>query len=252
MPLRRIVSDLDDLSEGQRALYVKQDDGRYRLDIEEDDQDRGLRHARDNEKRKRKEVEEKLRAQSERFEGIDDVDLVRKLLEEHQKGQRKKMIDEDRVEEYVEQATAQRVTKMKETYEEEKRAILKERDEARGLLTEVMVDNIWPVEAAKMGLNIEPSALPDLVHRGRERFQYDFETKQLVAHNGDEVIFGKDGENSQTPAEFLEELKNTAKHLFLPSNGSGATKTIQSIGSRAAPKKKLFGYEKIRDARGLS
>lgn len=67
----------------------------------------------------------------------------------------------------------------------------------------------------------EPSALEDFQSRARSVFSIDANGK-LVAKDGDAIIYGGDGINPMSPAEWVAKQKTTSPHLFKGSSGGGA------------------------------
>ncbi len=246
MPLKAFVANLDALPEPLREFYKQQEDGRYKFDAEDVEDVGGLKSALQHERDERKSAKETLAELREKFDGVDP-ELARKLITEHEKGQRKQMIDQDRVEELIESETQKRVKKMHETHEAALAELTGERDTLRGRLEVVLIDNQLSTEAAKAGVLAE--ALPDVVRRGRERFHLNGD--KVVAKDGEgNILYGADGQTSQSVTEFMDELKSQARHLFAPSKGGGATRSFNSGASGAATgTDNVRGVSRMRRAR---
>lgn len=115
-----------------------------------------------------------------------------------------------------------------------KAAFEKELEAAKSLLTEAKAENDG-LKSALTTMKIDsqirdvagkaaimPSAVDDALYRARRIFSLG-ENGELVARSeqGDMVV-GKTGKGSMTPAEWLENMKQSAPHWWPPSNGGGA------------------------------
>jgi len=65
-------------------------------------------------------------------------------------------------------------------------------------------------------------AIQDIMTRARQVWTVNKETKQLVATNGDAILYGLDGVTPMKPLEWMGKLREQAPHLALPSNGGSA------------------------------
>jgi hypothetical protein len=229
-----------------RDYYKQQEDGRFKIDAEDVEDVTSLKNALQHEREERKTAKERLAELTDAFDGVDP-ELAKKLLQDHEKGNRKKMIDEDRVEELIQQETEKRVEKMREKYEGEGQTLAQERDKLRGRLEVVLIDNTLQTEATKAGVLAE--ALPDVIRRGRERFF--LHEDNVVAKDGDgNILYGSDGKTSQTPSEFMEELKAGARHLFAPNKGGGASRQFNANqGGSQGGSENVRGLQRMRQAR---
>jgi hypothetical protein len=246
MTLKAFVTSLEEVPEALQDFYKQQADGRYKIDADDVEDVSALKNALQHEREERKTAKERLAELSEAFDGVDP-DLAKKLLQEHEKGNRKKMIDEDRVEELIQTETEKRVAKMREKYEGEGQSLSQERDKLRSRLEVVLIDNTLQNEATKAGVLAE--ALPDVIRRGRERFY--LHEDNVVAKDGEgNILYGADGKSSQTPGEFMEELKAGARHLFAPNKGGGASRQFNAnqAGGQGG-NDNVRGLERMRQAR---
>lgn len=246
MTLKAFVTDLETVPEELRAHYKQQEDGRYKFNAEDVEDVTGLKSALNHERDERRTAKQRLGQLLEQTEGLD-LELAKKLVQEHEKGQRKKMIDEGEVEKLIEQETTKRVGKMKESHAGELETLTQERDKLRKKLESVLIDNSLQTEAAKAG--VLPEALPDVIRRGRERFF--LQDERVVAKDADgNILYGADGQTSQSPTEFMEELKGAAKHLFAASQGGGAFRQFDSGRSGARQgNENVRGVARMRQAR---
>jgi hypothetical protein len=95
--------------------------------------------------------------------------------------------------------------------------LVKARD---GQLARLAIDGRIREAAAKAAL--VPSAIEDVLGRGRRVFSLDKDGTPVARNAEGEVIAGKDGESPLSPAEWLETMKETAPHWWPPSSGAGA------------------------------
>jgi hypothetical protein len=246
MTLKAFVRTLEEVPEPLREYYKQQDDGRYKFDAEDVEDVGGLKSALEHERADRKTAKEKLQELTDQLDGVD-LKLAKDLLKEHEKGQRKKMIDEDRVEELINSEVEKRITKMQENHQTEMGSLSEERDKLKSRLEVVLIDNSLTTEATRAGVLAE--ALPDVIRRGRERFH--LEGDAVVAKDGEgNILYGADGKSSQQPGEFMDELKAGARHLFQPSKGGGAGRQFNSGHSGAVQgNENVRGLERMRLAR---
>jgi hypothetical protein len=245
MPLKAFVQTLEEVPEALHEHYKQQDDGRWKFNAEDVEDVTGLKSALDHVRTEKNDAKEKLAEALASVEGID-LKLAKELLGEHEKGKRKKMIDEDRVEELITEEVEKRVGKMRETHGTEVGALTGERDKLRGRLEVVLIDNSLSTEATKAG--VLPEALSDVVRRGRDRFHLQDEA--VVAKDGDgNIMYGSDGKTSQSVGEFMDELKAGARHLFQPSKGGGAGRQFNSRSAGAGSgNENVRGVERMRQA----
>lgn len=247
MTLKAFVSSLEDVPEELRSYYRQQDDGRYKFGAEDVEDVTHLKTALERQKAEGQKARATLQELRESTDGID-FDLARQLLEEHEKGQRKKAIDEDRVEELITTEVEKRIAKMRDKHGEDLRTLTEERDLLRGRLEKVLIDNSLSSEATKAGILAD--ALPDVIRRGRERFS--LHDDKVVARDGEgNILYGPDGQTSQSVTEFMEELKASARHLFAPSQGGGASRQFNSGRGDAVAQGQanLRGLSRMRAAR---
>jgi hypothetical protein len=95
--------------------------------------------------------------------------------------------------------------------------LVKARDEQ---LARLAIDGRIREAASRAAL--VPSAIEDVLGRGRRVFALDEAGSPVARNAAGEVIAGKDGESPLTPAEWLETMKETAPHWWPPSSGAGA------------------------------
>jgi hypothetical protein len=245
MKLKAFYAKKEDIPEEYQALYVQQSDGRYKIDADDVEDVTGLKSALEHEREERRSVKAK-NAELLELLGDTDPDTVKELIASHKKGERKKAIDEDKIEEHINQELERRLTKVMEKHAGELEGVTKERDTLKSRLEVELIENALKTEAARAG--VLPDALTDVVRRGRDRFK--LQDNQVVAMDADgKVLYGSDGKSSQTPTEFMDELKAGARHLFQPSKGGGANRDFNSGTSGAGQgQQTLRGVDRMRAA----
>jgi hypothetical protein len=134
----------------------------------------------------------------------------------------KKMIDAGKIDELV----AQKVERMKETYEnqikEMKKALEKKDGELKqthSRLSEVLIDSEITKAVTAVG-GVRKDAMQDIVSRGKRVWR--LEDGKPVPKEGDKILYGKDGKEMMTFGEWAQVLFETAPFLFEASSGGGA------------------------------
>lgn len=129
----------------------------------------------------------------------------------------------------IEEAVVARVTQMKN----EHTTVLTEKENAiKNLSTQlstVLVDGSLKGEAVKAG--ILPTAVDDVVLRGRMVFSTDDKSQLIAKNSKGEKLYGPDGTSPLTVTDWVKDLKKTAPHLFQGMNGGGG----QGQGGRTGP-----------------
>jgi hypothetical protein len=211
-----IVKSLDEVPEALREFYQEKD-GKFVFqadDIRDHPDALGLKSALDKEKeerRKAKKAADELKQQLEELGA--DPEEIKKILAEHAKSKDKKLLDEGKVDELIEQRTK----KMRDEYEKKLQELTGERDTTLGRLSEVLIDKSL-MEAATRG-KVRETAIEDVLARGKRIWK--LKDGQPIPMNGEEVIYGKDSKPISM-TDWIGELQNTAPHLFEGSSGGGA------------------------------
>lgn len=105
------------------------------------------------------------------------------------------------------------------------------------------------VMAADSGVN--PAALPDILGRARGVFRVK-EDGTLVAMQGDNILYGEDGETSMQPKEWLKKVLKESPYFGKSSTGGGATgdsKGVAGTGLSEDAWSKLSPQERLTRAR---
>jgi hypothetical protein len=214
MALKAVVDSIDAVPAALREFYTEKD-GKYHLPIE------GMvpKDRVDEFRNTNITLQQQIAEISKKFDGIDPA-IARELLAEREKQRGKKLIDEGKIEELLNE----RVETMRKTLQAETVAERQRREAAEARLSEAMIDGAIRTEAVKAG--VRPAAVDDVLFRGQRVFK--LQDGKAMAMNGDKPIFGASGE-PLTVSDWIADLQKSATHLFEPSSGAGAR------GSSAAP-----------------
>lgn len=218
MKLKFKIAKLEDVPENFRSLYTQGEDGSFYLDVDGAVAREKLDEFRNN--------NVDLMKKLENFKDVDPT-KYRELMDQHRKLSEKKLIEEGKVEELINQ----RVQAMRSDFERQ----LGEKDQALQLsnrqLETLLIDNSVRDAAAKVG--VAPTAIEDVLLRAKTVFKIH-EGKPVAMRDG-QVIYGKDGQNSIGISDWVGGLKEQAPHLFQPSQGSGSN-NMRGNGGAIAPK----------------
>lgn len=218
--LKYKISKLEDVNEEFRKFYTQGSDGAYYLAVEGAVDRAKLDEFRNNN------IE--LMKRLESFKDLDP-NKVQEMLENERKIAEKKLIDAGDIDGLV----ASRVTTMKNEYEGKINQLSKNYEVAQRQLETLLIDNEVRAHAVKVG--VAPTAVDDVLLRAKTMFRVE-DGKPVAKDAQGKVIYGRDGVNSVTVGDWLSTLKESAPHLFMQSNGSGAQNQRPGGGQGNAPK----------------
>jgi hypothetical protein len=224
MALKQLYAAPGEIPEAIREHYAEVE-GQWMLQTEPSINDiPKLQNALTQERTLRRDAERSLSDMKIAFEGIDPA--------EHRKLQdRVKGLDDSDVydKQGIEALVARRTESMKADHERQLSAMRRENEQLKG--TAADLDRKWrhdriqtALQAAVADADVFVKAQPDAVQRGMAVFTDLDEHGNVVAKNGEDVRYGKDGVNPLTPNEWILSLKasGAAPHLWARSGGSGA------------------------------
>lgn len=160
------------------------------------------------------ELQKKLTEMTELFEGIDPVQ-ARELVKIKDKLDSKKLVDSGKLDEAVDL----RVQDMKKEHTKALAKITEENARLLEHLSRVEIQQATVTAGTKFGLR--STAVLDLTARAGRIFK--LENGKPVAKGEDgKAIYGKDGVEGLTIAEWVEKQVVEAPHLFEPNSGGGA------------------------------
>lgn len=182
----------------------------------------GLKRNRDELLAEKRETKEKLDALSKTWEGLDP-EMVRAVMHRMANDEETKLIGEGKVDEVIERRTAH----LRKDFEKrlgaatDKVAELEEALVGRtAKINELIVGRSVRDAAVKAG--VQPSSLEDIELRASRLFKVNEEFEIEALDKDGAAIIGKDGKGTLQPAEWLEDMRETAPHWWPPSNGGGA------------------------------
>ncbi len=219
MSLKFIVDSVDGLSADVAALYSKNEDGKFYLEVEGAVSKTKLDEFRENNVRVLKELD--------KYKGIDPSKYA-DLLKLQAKADEKKLIDAGELDKVVEQ----RVGQMRTTYITEIDTLTKANSVAQRQLESLLIDSAVRDAAIKSG--VQPTAVEDVLLRAKATFQIK-EGVPMPVDSAGSTIYGKDGSTPMSIADWTSSLKKQAPHLFQGSSGGGANGGTR-MGSEAMSK----------------
>lgn len=156
------------------------------------------------------------------FEGVD-VEEYKRLKDEQQKMKDKKLLDEGKVEELINQRTERmrvdsdnQIKKLSEALEKER----KEHEVTKGHLASVLIDGKITETVSSIG-TVRSGAFDDVLARGRKVWKLQ-DGKPVPLDSDGNLIYGKDGKEVMSFKEWGEELLVKAPFLFDQPSGSGS------------------------------
>jgi hypothetical protein len=155
-----------------------------------------------------------LKKLKEDFDGIDPEE-ARKLIEIKSDLDAEKLMKKEGIDKVVEQRTIA----MKTEYEKKLKAQTEANLALTSRLTEVEINQATLSAATEKGL--KPTAIPDITSRARATFKL-VDGKPIAHDKEGKPIYGKDGTNPLTIADWVEEQVTSAPHLFEPNKGGGS------------------------------
>lgn len=207
MALAYIINKLEDVAEGLRALYVKMADGRYQLEV-----DGAVDKSKVDEFRN-KNIE--LLKEAEKFKDLNPQ-KYQELMDLQRQREEKALLDAGEVDKVVNN----RVTAMRQEYEANAAKLAATNTSMSRQLETLMIDNTVRAIATKTGVRAE--AVDDVLLRAKNVFKIH-EGQVVALDNEGKVVYGKDGTTPLNPEEWATGLKATAPHLYMSSQGGGAS-----------------------------
>lgn len=172
---------------------------------------------------------ETLEPAVERYRNLigDDVDQFGTELQALRDVNKRVKDGELKTNDEIEQAIQDRVKAIRDGYEEANKSLRGEaqtfKQRAETLAQELDRTKIaGEVTAAVIApeSGVRPEALPDVLERAYRL--YKVEDGKLIPKQGEATLFGANGADPMTPAEWLVKLRDQAPHYFKGNNGGGA------------------------------
>lgn len=216
MGLKVLVDSIESVDEKHRDLYVKGDDGKFRLDAEIEDVS-GLKTALAKERSTASDALKKVKDFETRFAGIDP-DQVRAILDRVANDEEAKLIAEGKIDQVIEKRTERLRADLDKRVTDANAAAQAANERANRFSTRVLDDQI---RAAAATAGIHAHAVDDALLRGRSMFQLDENGRAVQLGDDGHPVLGKDGKTPFNPAEWLDSMKEAAPHWF-PASASGS------------------------------
>lgn len=236
MALKALVAKLEDVAEAQRAFYVKQDDGSYRLDAEGVEDVSGLKSALAKERQEAKQAREKLTA----WDGVDPAEFKR-LKAAAEEADRKKAAAEGDFKALEKQLI------------DRHQAELGGRDTKIGKLTKALEKRLVQAQltTALTEANAKPTMLKLLVLEGARSIRVretDEDFEEFVADDKGNPLVADGKGTPMTVKAFVEQtLKTQYPDAFqgTGSSGGGASRSTGGAGGkRVVQRSEIAQYAK--------
>lgn len=240
MVLKVVVDSLDGVDAKHHDLYVKSDDGKFRLDAEIEDVS-GLKGALEKERKAARDAEAKRKELEDRIKGIDpdEYEALKKAKEEAEEA---RMKAEGRADELAQRKAEKAIAEANKKLADAEAKAAAERQRADRFSQRVLDDQIRAA-AAKAGLH--PHAIDDALFRGRSLFQLDENGRAVQLGEDGQPVPGKDGSTPFNPAEWLDSMKESAPHWFpAGSSGSGSGGGNRGAGNANLNRSTMTAAEK--------
>lgn len=219
--LKAIVASLDEVPEAQRSLYVKSQDGKYKLEVEGMVDKAKLDEFRDNNLALTKKVEDMSKVMDS-LKGIDPAKF-REYEEQARQINEKELIKKGDFETLV----AQRTAAMKKDLEDKIAAQAEtiknlegEKTKAYGERDSYIVESELRKAAEHPEAGYNPGVADILLPHVMKEFTVKDGKVTRVKPDGT-VVYGKDS-NPATIHEFLTDMSKDRPWMLKPSSGSGA------------------------------
>jgi hypothetical protein len=233
MPIRQSYESQAEIPSSLQEHYTERD-GRWLLQADPPLEDvSGLKSALNQERTLRREAEKALTDTKIRYEGIDPDEF-------HKMQERVKGLDDADIydRQGIEVLIAKRTDSMRAEHERQVATLKRENDHLK--TTSADLDRRWRQDRIKTALldavtknGVYEKAVDDAVQRGLFVFTDLDDKGNVIAKNGDDTIYGKDGVNALNPSEWITTLKASgqAPHLWPPSSGGGAPASHSGNGA---------------------
>lgn len=244
----------DAIPEGLREFAAEGEDGKFTVKVAPDAK---LSEFRDKNIALSQQLETitPLLARVKEIAG-DDLDVFSNELSELKSIAQRVNDGELKTTEDIEAAVAERVKAVKEGYETNQRAertertkAETERDQANAALAQTNVRHAITAAVISPNSGVRPEALGDILERAYKLFKW--ENGKPIPKIGESTIFGADGAEAMSPAEWIVKLRDDAPYFFAGNGGGGASGGRDSKhGLSSAEIAKLTPEQKLALANG--
>lgn len=208
------------------------------------------------EKRRAKEALDLINAQIEGLGGADGLKHLKDLRERYSKDEMGQLLGAGKYDEWFEK----RAASMRKDLESKIAAATKtaadasaERDRALQNFAAEKIDTSVMQAATKAG--VLDTAIEDVLLRARAMFKFDPKAGIVMKDSDGEIVIGKDGKTPVGIPEWLDEMKEKARHWFPGSRGAGAEGGVgsngQSLSDAQIEKMSMPEYKEYRKKQGM-
>jgi hypothetical protein len=256
MALKQSYTVQAEIPEALAEHYVEKD-GRWILVTDPPTDDvTGIKTALDKERGLRRDAERHLNDLKIKFDGIDPEEVA-KLKDRVKSLDDQELYDRNGIEVLV----SKRTQSMKDDYTR----VLQAKDNEIGQLRDAnaTLDKKWRQDRIKTALldaatraGVAKHALPDAVQRGMAVFVDLDDQGNVIAKQGDDIRYGKDGVSPFSPDEWLQGIKADAPHLWPQSVGTGLAHSRNGNGTEMdysaikSPTERLTAFRQAQKTRG--
>jgi len=239
MALKLIVETLEGIAEPQQALYVKQADGKFKLDVDGIEDTGGLKTALQKERDARAALEAKVKD----YDGID-LEEVRKLQSMVESSEDAKLLkdaigDKTKLEtlrtRWIENAVKARDKEFAK-FKTESQAELEKVGARVKTYNLRVLDN--ELRAAAESVGVYGPAIDDVLIAGRAQWVLDDDGNAVMKAKDGTTVAGKKGD--LTPAEWLESLRESKPHWFPASGSGGGAQSSKPVPRGKTMKRSVF------------
>jgi hypothetical protein len=172
----------------------------------------------------------KLEEDLKKFSGLGDPDTAKAAMAKLRDEEEKKLVAAGDIDGLVkrrlketEDRFAQTLTAKEQEIANTKKAAEQRMETVRKLTLE------RELAEAAIKAGVQPTAVPDLLNRGRGVFQVS-EDGKVTCVDGNGVAITETNGQPRTPASWVENLKGEAPHFFPPSSGAGSRGNNSTAG----------------------
>jgi hypothetical protein len=228
-PLEEVVETLDKVDKTYHPLYVKGEDGKFKLTVPQVEDVSGLKSSLAAAREDAKKEREARVAAAQEFKDIDPK-KYRALMSKIDNDEEFKLISEGKHEE----VWNRRTQKLQEQHKRELEAEMGKTKAALETTTQYrdrVLEN--SIRAAATKAEMHPQAIEDAVLLAKSVFTLDAKGN-AIRLDGERPMLGADGKTPYSPTEWLEERKEDRPHWFLNgSSGGGAGGNTKGNGGES-------------------
>ena len=220
--LKALYTSEQDIPEQFKELYSETSEGFVLTGIEDKDYKAKVDEFRQSNINLKK-AQEEMNAKLEQFKGVDPEEY-KKLKAQIEEGEEKKLIDDGKIEELLNQRTdrmrqeyADKIAKLESMANE---AV--ERENGYKLkLNRITVDDAIQRAVQEVG-KVRQGAMTDILHRAANTWTVEEDGKLVGKNPNGDILYGKDGKDPMSPREWATSLMTDASYLFESNSGGSA------------------------------